>query len=64
LVLVELVFCGGRMKKPAGMGRRRAWGFFLDLSGRLLQAMTVRRHGCSMMMVVAVMAVALHLIQR
>jgi len=34
---------------------------FLDLSGRLLQAMTVRRHGSSMMMVVTVMAVALHL---
>jgi hypothetical protein len=52
-----------RMKKPAQRGRRRA-SEFLDLSGRLLQAMTVRRHGGSMMMmVVTEMAVALHLIQ-
>jgi competence protein ComEA len=34
-----------------------------DLSGRLLQAMAVRRHECPMIMVVAVMAVVLHLIQ-
>jgi hypothetical protein len=34
-----------------------------DLSGRLLQAMAVRRHGVPMMMVVTVMAVALHLNQ-
>jgi hypothetical protein len=34
-----------------------------DLSGRLIQAMAVRRHGCPMMMVVAVMAVGLHLNQ-
>jgi hypothetical protein len=49
-----------RVKKPTSMGRRRASTFF-DLSGRLHQAMTVRRHGGSMMMVVTVMAVALHL---
>ena len=35
--------------------------FFLDLSGRLVQAMAVRRHGGPMVMVVTVMAVALHL---
>jgi len=40
---------------PAGFG-------FFDLSGRLvLQAMAVRRHGFSMMVVVTVMAAALHL---
>jgi hypothetical protein len=50
------------MKKPAQRGRRRA-SEFLDLSGRLLQAITVRRHGGSMMMVMTEMAVALHLIQ-
>ncbi|MGA2276045.1 MAG: hypothetical protein ABSG00_00460 [Terracidiphilus sp.] len=50
------------MKKPAGFSRRRASGFF-DLSGRLLQAMTVRRHGTSMMVVMTVMAAALHLIE-
>jgi len=50
------------MKKPAGLV---AGGlvFLSDLSGRLLQAMAVRRHGVSMMMVVTVMAVALHLLQ-
>jgi hypothetical protein len=34
------------------------------LSGRLHQAIKVRRHGFSMMMVVSEVAVALHLIQR
>jgi hypothetical protein len=42
---------------PAG------FGVSLDLSGRLLQAMAVRRHGDPMMMVVTVMAGALHLFQ-
>jgi hypothetical protein len=51
-----------RKKKPAQRVRRRASGLF-DLSGRLHQAITVRRHGVSMMMVVTVMAVALHLIE-
>jgi hypothetical protein len=44
-------------RSPAGLG------VSLDLSGRLLQAMAVRRHGVSMMMVVTMMAVALHLFQ-
>jgi hypothetical protein len=44
-------------ESPAGLGDS------LDLSGRLLQAMAVRRHGSSMMMVVTVMAAALHLNQ-
>jgi hypothetical protein len=48
------------MKKPAGVGRRRA-RILPDLSGRLVQAMAVRRHGVSMMMVMPVMAAALHL---
>jgi hypothetical protein len=48
------------MKKPAGVIRRRAWGFLVDLSGRLAQAMAVRRHGCPMMMVVTMMAEGLH----
>jgi hypothetical protein len=39
---------------PAGFG-------FFDLSDRLVQAIAVRRHGCSMMMVMTVMAAALHL---
>ncbi|MGO9318741.1 MAG: hypothetical protein ACLPXT_04675 [Terracidiphilus sp.] len=47
-------------EKARRLSRRRA--SFFDLSGRLLQAMAVRRHGISMMMVVTVMAVALHLI--
>jgi hypothetical protein len=32
------------------------------ISGRLSQAMAIRRHGCPMMMVMAVMAEALHLL--
>jgi hypothetical protein len=50
------------MKKPAGVGRRRAGVFLSDLFGRLLQAIAVRRHGSSMMKMVTVMAVALHLL--
>jgi hypothetical protein len=34
---------------------------FFDLSGRLVQAMAVRRHGCPLMVVVTVMTAALHL---
>jgi hypothetical protein len=49
-------------KKPTGIGRRRAW-YLLDLSGRLHQAMTARRHVAHMMMVVTGMAVALHLFE-
>jgi hypothetical protein len=48
------------MKKPAGLNRRRAW-YLSDLSGRLLQAIAIRRHGGPMMMVVTEMAVVLHL---
>jgi hypothetical protein len=40
---------------PAGLG------VSFDLSGRLAQAMAVRRHGYSMMVVMAVMAEGLHL---
>jgi hypothetical protein len=50
------------MKKPAGLVAG-GLGVCLDLSGRLLQAMAVRRHGGLMMMVVTVMAVSLHLLQ-
>jgi hypothetical protein len=48
------------MKKPAGVF---AGGLVIlfDLSGRLAQAIAVRRHGGPMMMVVTVMAVDLHL---
>src|ERR1039458_3017641 len=49
----------GNTKKPAGWVAG-GLGFF-DLSGRLHQALAVRRHGGSMMMVMTVMAVALHL---
>jgi len=42
---------------PAGFGDSS------DLSGRLVQAMAVRQHGGSMMVVMTVMAAALHLIQ-
>jgi hypothetical protein len=40
---------------PAGFG-------VSDLSGRLVQAMTVRRHGMPMMVVMAVMVAELHLV--
>ena len=47
------------MKKPACVGRRRAV-FQISLADSD-QAMAVRRHGIPMMMVVTMMAVALHL---
>ncbi len=47
------------MQKPAGLA---AGGLDVsDLLGLLVQAVTVRRHGMSMMMVVAVMVAELHL---
>jgi hypothetical protein len=42
---------------------RRALSLF-DLCGRLVQAMAVRRHGCPMMVVMTVMAAAVHLSQK
>jgi len=42
---------------PAGFG-------FFDLSGRLVQAMAVRRHGCPMMVVMTVMAAVVHLFKK
>jgi hypothetical protein len=62
-VLIIFLICGGFCCKiksppasaPAGFG-------FSDLSGRLVQAMAVRRHGCPMMVVMMTeMAAALHL---
>jgi hypothetical protein len=58
-----LVFCLN-IKKPAGVGRRRARIASFDLSGRLLQAIAVRRHGYPMMVVMTVMAVDLHLLKK
>jgi hypothetical protein len=50
------------MKKPTSVTRRRAWVFLSDLSGQSAQAIAVRRHGVPMMMMVmTVMAEALHL---
>jgi hypothetical protein len=62
-VFIVFLICGGLCCKiksppasaPAGSG-------FFDLSGRLVQAMAVRRHGCPMMVVMMTeMAAALHL---
>jgi hypothetical protein len=51
-------------KREKARQRRSPAGFkSLDLSGRLLQAMAVRRHGGSMMVGMAVMADALHLFE-
>jgi hypothetical protein len=55
-------FCS-KNQKPAGFCAGGLWGFF-DLSGRLVQAMAVRRHGCPMMVVMTVMAAAIHLFQK
>jgi hypothetical protein len=49
-------------EKPASLV---AGGLYVsDLSGRLVQAMTVRQHGGPVMMVVTVMAIALHLFKK
>jgi hypothetical protein len=42
---------------PAGFG-------LFDLSGRLVQAMAVRRNSCPLMVMMTVMAAALHLFQK
>jgi hypothetical protein len=56
--LFQCGFCDKIKSPPACVPA----GFvFFDLSGRLVQAMAVRRHGCPMMVVVTVMAAALHL---
>jgi hypothetical protein len=50
-------------EKPASVGRRRAW---VNLSISLavsVQAMAVRRHGGSMMVVMTVLEAGLHLNQ-
>jgi hypothetical protein len=48
------------MKKPAGVGRRRARCASLISLAFSAQAMAVRRHGISMVVMMAVMAEALH----
>jgi hypothetical protein len=55
-----LVCFGIEHEKARQHSCRRAW-YLSDLDGRLVQAKAVRRHGGPMMMVVTVMAVALHL---
>jgi hypothetical protein len=50
-----------RHEKARQLHRRRAWVFLLISLAALFQAMAVRRHGCPMMVVMAVMAGALHL---
>jgi hypothetical protein len=50
-------------KKARQLSRRRAW-YLSDLDGRLVQAIAVRRHGGPVMMMVTVMAEALHLLQK
>jgi hypothetical protein len=63
IVFLKCVEFCTKIKKPTGFC---AGGLSSssDLSGRLVQAMTVRRHGCPMMMVMTVMAAALHLFKK
>jgi hypothetical protein len=63
LFLVSVGFLGWKHEKAHRLGGRRAW-YLLDLDGRLVQAMAVRRHGEPMMMMMAGMAVALHLFSK
>jgi hypothetical protein len=51
-----------KIKSPPAGAPAGFW--FFDLSGRLVQAMAVRRHGCPMMVVMTVMAAAVHLFQK
>jgi hypothetical protein len=63
IVFLILVWFLIEHEKARQLSRRRAW-YLSDLDGRLIQAKAVRRHEGLMMMVVTVMAVALHLIQK
>jgi len=49
-------------KKPTSVIRRRAWVVSSICLALSVQAMAIRRHGCPMMMVMAVMAEGLHLL--
>jgi hypothetical protein len=66
LVLISSVFgleCVSEREKARWLESPAGLDVSLDLSGRLVQAMAVRRHGGSMMGMMTVMAVALHLIK-
>jgi hypothetical protein len=63
IFLLQFEFWFGH-EKTRWLSCRRAGAILFDLSGRLAQAMEVRRHGCPMMMMVTVMAMDLHLFQR
>jgi hypothetical protein len=58
--LFEEVFIAQKARR---LGCRRAWWFLISLAFSV-QAMAVRRHGGPVMMVVTVMAVALHLLNK
>jgi len=60
LIFFLILFGFALNEKTHRLGCRRAW-MVPDLSGRLLQAMAVRRHGGPVMMVVTVIAGGLHL---
>jgi len=63
LILVSFEILGWEREKARRFGGRRAW-YLSDLDGRLVQAMAVRRRGDPMMVVMAGMAVALHLFSK
>jgi hypothetical protein len=62
LILVSFEILRWGREKARRLGGRRAW-YLSDLDGRSVQAMAVRRHG-DPMMIVAGMAVALHLFSK
>jgi hypothetical protein len=63
IVFPDLRLISAAKSKARRLLRRRAFWFF-DLSGRLVQAMAVRRHGFPMMVVMTVMAAAVHLFRK
>jgi hypothetical protein len=63
LILVSVEFLGWGREKARRFGGRRAW-YLSDLDGCSVQAMAVRRDGDPMMVVMAVMAEALHLFSK
>jgi hypothetical protein len=62
IFLIYGEFCC-KVKKPTGLAAGGLW-VLRSLSGRLVQAMAVRRHGCPMMVVMTVMTAALHLFRK
>jgi|SRR6516164_2561066 hypothetical protein len=61
MFFLVIMKCGSECKKPASLLAGGLWCFLISLAD-LPQAIAVRRHGMSMVVVIAVMVAELHLL--